>query len=71
MTLKLLAVSAALIGMAVTGAVIPGICDEAARAMLFQLDNTIQSLRKQVGDSDEIVSLTGLYHNLVRRWADA
>ena len=32
MTLKLLAVSAALIGMAVTGAVIPGICDEAARA---------------------------------------
>ena len=45
--------------------------DDAARAMLFQLDNTIQSLRKQVGDSDEIVSLTGLYHNLVRRWADA
>ena len=32
MTLKLLAVSAALIGMAVTGAVIPGIGDEAARA---------------------------------------
>lgn len=45
--------------------------DEAARTMLFQLDNTIQSLRKQVGDSDEVVSLTGLYHNLVRRWADA
>jgi len=32
MTIKLLAVSAALIGMAVTGAVIPGFCDEAARA---------------------------------------
>src|SRR4029453_13792025 len=32
MTFKLLAVSASLIGMAVTGAVIPGICDEAARA---------------------------------------
>ncbi|WLB54609.1 thioredoxin family protein [Bradyrhizobium japonicum] len=32
MTFKLLAVSAALIGMAVTGAVIPGICDETARA---------------------------------------
>ncbi|MGV7212736.1 redoxin domain-containing protein [Bradyrhizobium sp. UFLA05-112] len=32
MTLKLLAVSAALIGFAVTGAVIPGICDEAAPA---------------------------------------
>jgi thiol-disulfide isomerase/thioredoxin len=32
MTFKLLAVSAALIGIAVTGAVIPGICDEAVRA---------------------------------------
>lgn len=32
MTFKLLAVSAALIGIAVTGAVIPGICGEAARA---------------------------------------
>ncbi|MCP1761884.1 thioredoxin family protein [Bradyrhizobium japonicum] len=32
MTFKLLAVSAALISMAVTGAVIPGICGEAARA---------------------------------------
>ena len=32
MTFKLLAVSAALIGFAVTGAVIPGVCDEAARA---------------------------------------
>lgn len=32
MTVKLLAVSAALVGIAVTGAVIPGICDEAARA---------------------------------------
>ena len=33
MTFKLLAVAAALIGIAVTGAVIPGICDEAARAV--------------------------------------
>jgi PKHD-type hydroxylase len=45
--------------------------DEAARAMLFELDNAIQGLRKQLGDSDEVVSLTGLYHNLVRRWAEA
>jgi PKHD-type hydroxylase len=45
--------------------------DESARAMLFELDNAIQGLRKQVGDSEEVVSLTGLYHNLVRRWADA
>jgi PKHD-type hydroxylase len=39
--------------------------------MLFELDNTIQSLRGRVGDSDDVVSLTGIYHNLVRRWADA
>jgi PKHD-type hydroxylase len=45
--------------------------DETARVMLFDLDNAIQGLRKQVGDNEELVSLTGLYHNLLRRWADA
>ena len=45
--------------------------DEAARVMLFELDSAIQGLRKKVGDSAEVVTLTGLYHNLVRRWADA
>ena len=44
--------------------------DESARTMLFELDTAIQGLRKQVGDNAEVVSLTGLYHNLVRRWAD-
>jgi len=45
--------------------------DEAARGMLFELDNAIQGLRSRAGDSEQVVSLTGLYHNLVRRWADA
>jgi PKHD-type hydroxylase len=45
--------------------------DESARLMLFEMDKAIQGLRTQVGDRDEVVSLTGLYHNLVRRWADA
>jgi PKHD-type hydroxylase len=45
--------------------------DEAARTMLFELDTAIQGLRKQIGDTAEVVSLTGLYHNLVRRWAQA
>ena len=45
--------------------------DEAARAMLFELDTAIQGLRKQVGDTAEVVSLTGMYHNLLRRWADS
>lgn len=45
--------------------------DEAARVMLFELDSAIQGLRQQVGDNEQVVSLTGLYHNLVRRWAEA
>jgi PKHD-type hydroxylase len=45
--------------------------DEAARAMLFDLDNAVQGLRKEHGDTEHVVSLTGLYHNLVRRWAEA
>jgi PKHD-type hydroxylase len=44
--------------------------DEAARAMLFELDGAIQGLRRRIGDEDEIVRLTGVYHNLVRRWAE-
>lgn len=45
--------------------------DEAARTMLFELDTSIQGLRQQIGDTEQVVSLTGLYHNLVRRWAQA
>jgi PKHD-type hydroxylase len=45
--------------------------DESARAMLFELDTAIQGLRGRIGDDPEAVRLTGLYHNLVRRWADA
>lgn len=45
--------------------------DQAARVMLWDLDNAVQGLRKQLGDTEHVVSLTGLYHNLVRRWAEA
>jgi PKHD-type hydroxylase len=45
--------------------------DEAARTMLFELDTAVQGLRQQIGDTEQVVSLTGLYHNLVRRWAQA
>jgi PKHD-type hydroxylase len=44
--------------------------DEAARRMLFELDTAIQGLRGKVGDDPEVVRLTGLYHNLVRRWTE-
>ena len=45
--------------------------DDAARSMLFELDGAIQGLRGRHGEAEELIALTGLYHNLVRRWADA
>ena len=39
------------------------------RTLLFDMDMAIQSLRTQVDDSPEIVQLTGVYHNLLRQWA--
>ena len=44
--------------------------DDAERHMLFNLDQSIQSLRMQLGDQhEEVVKLTNLYHNLMRKWA--
>ncbi len=43
--------------------------DDARRSMLFELDQNIQKLRARLGDSEEVVSLTGHYHNLIRQWA--
>ncbi|MGB0659202.1 MAG: Fe2+-dependent dioxygenase [Mangrovicoccus sp.] len=45
--------------------------DAARREMLFDLDQNIQSLGPQLGaNAAEVVSLTGLYHNLIRQWAE-
>jgi PKHD-type hydroxylase len=42
------------------------------RSHLFTLDEAIQALTLKVGQADpEVVRLTGLYHNLLRMWADA
>jgi PKHD-type hydroxylase len=46
--------------------------DDAARSALFDLDRSIQDLSAQVGHKDpSVIRLTGVYHNLLRRWADA
>ncbi len=46
--------------------------DDAARQILFELDGTIQQLAQAHGLGDAaVVRLTGIYHNLLRRWADA
>lgn len=44
--------------------------DDWQRNLLYELDCNIQSLRQRVGDTDEIVGLTGHYHNLLRQWAE-
>lgn len=41
------------------------------RSMLFELDMTILKLRNQLGDTDEVVALTGHYHKLLQQWAEA
>jgi PKHD-type hydroxylase len=46
--------------------------DDGERAILFDLDQTIQALAEARGIADpEVVRLTGVYHNLVRRFAEA
>ncbi|GGI55076.1 PKHD-type hydroxylase [Oxalicibacterium solurbis] len=45
------------------------VADDSKRTMLFELDKNIQQLRDKVGDTPEIVGLTGHYHNLLRQWA--
>ena len=46
--------------------------DNGEREQLYRLDCTIQTLTSEKGGSDPIVlELTNLYHNLLRRWADA
>jgi len=44
--------------------------DDWQRSMLFELDRNIQSLRQKVGDTEEVLGLTGHYHNLLRQWSD-
>jgi PKHD-type hydroxylase len=43
--------------------------DAAKRAMLFDLDATIAHLRAATTQSDAILRLTALYHNLIRDWS--
>lgn len=43
---------------------------DAERSMLFDLDLAIQRLNRDVPDHPSAVQLTGVYHNLLRRWAE-
>ena len=45
--------------------------EDDARTILFDLDQTIQTLAQDLGIEDpSCVRLTGIYHNLVRQWAE-
>ena len=45
--------------------------DDSARTILFDLDQSIQSVAEEKGLGDpNVVRLTGIYHNLLRHWAD-
>lgn len=44
--------------------------DTGARDLLYDLDSSIQHLAVAVPEHPALVQLTGVYHNLLRRWAD-
>ena len=45
--------------------------DAHARSLIFDLDTAVQALVERLGrDDPETVKLTGIYHNLIRYWAE-
>ena len=45
--------------------------DNTQRTILFELDNAIQKLAHDIPTHSALVELAGVYHNLLRSWADA
>lgn len=46
------------------------VADEAKRSLLFDLDQSIQAITAEKTKTDpNLLQLTGVYHNLLRRWA--
>ncbi|QSQ15749.1 Fe2+-dependent dioxygenase [Myxococcus landrumensis] len=44
--------------------------DVSKRALLFDMDTAIMQLNQEVPKSPSLVMLTGVYHNLLRQWAE-
>lgn len=44
--------------------------DDGRRAILFDMDSALQRLNRDVPDHQSTVQLTGVYHNLLRQWAE-
>jgi PKHD-type hydroxylase len=44
------------------------VADDGERTILFDLDSAIRLLGRDLPDAPAVVRLTGIYHNLIRRW---
>lgn len=44
--------------------------DDRRRRLLFELDTSIQTLTQGGADAGAVLQLTGVYHNLLREWAE-
>jgi PKHD-type hydroxylase len=44
--------------------------DDGERTLLFDLDTAIQRLNREAPQHESALQLTGVYHNLLRRWAE-
>ena len=44
--------------------------DDGLRSLLFEMDSSIEGLRRSGADPAAVLRLTGVYHNLLRRWAE-
>ncbi|HEX7731029.1 MAG TPA: Fe2+-dependent dioxygenase [Rhodanobacter sp.] len=45
--------------------------DDGRRRLLFELDASIQRLTATGADREAVLQLTGVYHNLLRQWAES
>ena len=44
--------------------------EDSRRTLLYELDNTIQTLTQDIPDHPALVELTRTYHNLLRQWVE-
>jgi PKHD-type hydroxylase len=44
--------------------------DDGRRQLLHDMDMNLMELRKEQGDIEPVIALTGTYHNLLRMWAE-
>ena len=44
--------------------------EDSQRRLMFELDVSIRRLTRDLPEDASLVQLTGIYHNLLRRWAD-